>query len=130
MLRVKLKYLAGENARRAAIAGVYDNELAGLCPLPLRRDSAGHVFHQYVIRSGARDALQAKLRELGIGTNVHYPMPVHLQPAYAGHTWLAQGTLPMTEKASQEVLSLPMFPQLTDAQVAETVSAVKTALKG
>ena len=80
MLRVKLKYLAEENARRAAIADVYDAALDGLCPRPLRRAGAGHVFHQYVIRSGARDALQAKLRDAGIGTNVHYPMPVHLQP--------------------------------------------------
>lgn len=130
MLRVRLKYLAAENARRAAIADIYDKELAGLCPLPLRRAGAGHVFHQYVIRSGTRDALQAKLRDLGIGSNVHYPMPVHLQPAYAGRTWLAQGKLPLTEKASEEVLSLPMFPQLTDGQVAETVAALKAALKG
>lgn len=130
MLRVRLKYLAAENARRAAIAGIYDKELAGLCPLPLRRDAAGHVFHQYVIRGAGRDALQAKLRDLGIGSNVHYPMPVHLQPAYAGHSWLAQGKLPVTEQASEEVLSLPMFPQLTDAQVAETVAALKAALKG
>jgi len=134
MLRVRLKYLAAENARRAAIAGLYDAALAGLCPLPLRRAGAGHVFHQYVIRSDARDALQATLRDAGIGSNVHYPMPVHLQPAYAGHTWLAGasvngGKLPATEKASEEVLSLPMFPQLTDAQVAETVSALKAALK-
>ncbi len=130
MLRVRLKYLADENARRAAIADVYDAALDGLCPRPLRRAGAGHVFHQYVIRSKARDALQAKLREAGIGTNVHYPMPVHIQPAYKGRTWLAEGKLPKTELASQEVLSLPMFPQLSDAQVEETVAALKVALKG
>ena len=130
MLRVRLKYLADENARRAAIADVYDAALDGLCPRPLRRAGAGHVFHQYVIRSKTRDALQANLREAGIGTNVHYPMPVHLQPAYKGRTWLAEGKLPNTELASQEVLSLPMFPQLSDAQVEETVAALKVALKG
>jgi dTDP-4-amino-4,6-dideoxygalactose transaminase len=129
MLRVRLGYLAEENARRAAIADVYDAALDGLCPRPLRRAGAGHVFHQYVIRSAARDALQAKLREAGIGTNVHYPMPVHLQPAYAGRTWLAQGALPATNKASEEVLSLPMFPQLSDAQVEEAVAALQAALK-
>jgi dTDP-4-amino-4,6-dideoxygalactose transaminase len=129
MLRVRLKYLADENARRAAVADVYDAALDSLCKPPLRRVGAGHVFHQYVIRSDARDALQAKLREAGIGTNVHYPVPVHLQPAYEGRTWLAQGKLPNTEAAAAEVLSLPMFPQLTDAQVEETVAALKAALK-
>jgi dTDP-4-amino-4,6-dideoxygalactose transaminase len=128
MLRVRLHYLATDNARRVAIAALYDTALNKLCPTPARRKSAGHVFHQYVIRSKARAQLQERLRDSGIGTNVHYPMPVHLQPAYAGHTWLAQGALPATEKASEEVLSLPMFPQLSDAQVAETVSAVKAAL--
>ncbi|HEY4136091.1 MAG TPA: DegT/DnrJ/EryC1/StrS family aminotransferase [Alphaproteobacteria bacterium] len=128
MLRVRLHYLAAENARRVAVAGLYDVGLRGLLPLPARRKNAGHVFHQYVIRSKARAQLQERLRERGIGTNVHYPMPVHLQPAYAGRTWLAQGGLPATEKASEEVLSLPMFPQLGDAQVAETIAAVKAAL--
>ncbi|MFN4282547.1 MAG: DegT/DnrJ/EryC1/StrS family aminotransferase [Alphaproteobacteria bacterium] len=129
MLRVRLQYLAEENARRAAIADVYDAALEGLCERPLRRAGAGHVFHQYVIRSDARDALQEKLRDAGIGTNVHYPVPVHLQPAYVGKTWLVGGGLPKTEKASEQVLSLPMFPQLADAQVEETVAALKAVLK-
>ena len=87
------------------------------------------MFHQYVIRVANRAAVQDKLRELGIGTNVHYPVPVHLQPAYKGRTWLAGGQLPATEQAADEVLSLPMFPQLTDGQVAEVIAAVKQVLK-
>jgi len=81
-----------------------------------------------VIRVANRAAVQERLRDLGIGTNVHYPVPVHAQPAYKGHTWLAGGVLPATEKAAEEVLSLPMFPQLTDAQVAEVIAAVKQVL--
>lgn len=128
MLRVRLTYLAADNARRNAIADAYDHGLAGLCPLPARRADASHVFHQYVIRVAGRAAVQERLRELGIGTNVHYPVPVHLQPAYKGHTWLVGGALPVTEKAAEDVLSLPMFPQLTDEQVAEVIAAVKQAL--
>lgn len=129
MLRVRLKHLAADNARRNAIADAYDRGLAGICPLPARRADASHVFHQYVIRVQDRAAVQERLRELGIGTNVHYPVPVHLQPAYKGRTWLAGGTLPATEQAAHEVLSLPMFPQLTDGQVAEVIAAVKQVLK-
>ncbi len=130
MLRVRLKYLAAENARRVAIADAYDRGLKGLCALPARRPGASHVFHQYVIRVPNRAAVQDKLRELGIGTNVHYPVPVHLQPAYKGQTWLVGKGLPETERAAAEVLSLPMFPQLTDDQVAEVVTAVKKVLAG
>jgi dTDP-4-amino-4,6-dideoxygalactose transaminase len=129
MLRVRLKYLAADNARRNAIADAYDRGLTGLCPLPARRDGTRHVFHQYVIRVPNRTAVQDKLRDLGIGTNVHYPVPVHLQPAYRNHIWLAGGGLPATEKAALEVLSLPMFPQLTDDQVSAVIAAVKQVLK-
>jgi dTDP-4-amino-4,6-dideoxygalactose transaminase len=128
MLRVRLKYLAADNARRNAIADAYDRGLTGLCPLPARRTGTNHVFHQYVIRVPNRAAMQEKLRDLGIGTNVHYPVPVHLQPAYRNRIWLAGGSLPATEKAALEVLSLPMFPQLTDDQVSEVIAAVKQVL--
>jgi dTDP-4-amino-4,6-dideoxygalactose transaminase len=72
--------------------------------------------------------VQERLRELGIGTNVHYPVPVHLQPAYKGKTWMVGGGLAATEQAAAEVLSLPMFPQLTDGQVAEVIAAVKQVM--
>ena len=129
MLRVRLKYLAADNARRIAIADAYDQGLAGLCPLPARRAGGRHVFHQYVIRVADRAAVQERLREAGVGTNVHYPVPVHLQPAYKDRTWLAGGRLPATEKAALEVLSLPMYPQLSDEQVRSVIAAVRLVVK-
>ncbi len=93
---------------------------------------AEHVYHLYVVETNERDALQSALREAGVQTGIHYPVPVHLQPAYAslGHK---AGDFPEAERQAQSVLSLPMFPELTDEQlkhVAETVrrSAVSTQL--
>ncbi|MFN0108024.1 MAG: DegT/DnrJ/EryC1/StrS family aminotransferase [Blastocatellia bacterium] len=119
LLRVKLKALDAENARRRQIAAAYDEGLksTGLA-LPKCVGDVSHVFHQYVVRSGSRDALKDALREKGIGTLIHYPVPVHQQPAY----WRqANAALPETERAAREVLSLPMFPQLTDEQVAQVI---------
>jgi dTDP-4-amino-4,6-dideoxygalactose transaminase len=80
------------------------------------------VFHLYVTRTKDRAAVQARLRAEGIGTGIHYPQPVHLQPAYAGRIALGPRRCVATEQAAAEVLSLPLFPELTDAQV-ETVCA-------
>jgi dTDP-4-amino-4,6-dideoxygalactose transaminase len=129
ILRVRLPYLAAENARRNEIAGAYDRGLAGLpLELPQRRAGATHAWHQYVVRSKTRDALQAALKARGIGSNIHYPVPVHLQPAYAGRLTIGPGGLPVTEEVAREVLSLPMYPQLTDAQVAEVIAAIRAEL--
>ena len=117
ILRVKLRYLDLGNARRREIAAAYS---AGLRHVRLPADNAGHVFHQYVVRSQDRDALRAKLAAVGVGTLLHYPVPVHLQPAYAR---LEHGALPETESASREVLSLPMYPELEDAAVALVIQA-------
>jgi dTDP-4-amino-4,6-dideoxygalactose transaminase len=68
------------------------------------------------------------MAERGVGTLIHYPVPVHLQPAYKGRIWFAGGALPNTERAAEEVLSLPMYPELTDAAVAEVIAAVKAAI--
>jgi dTDP-4-amino-4,6-dideoxygalactose transaminase len=130
MLRVKLTALDADNARRGAIADAYDRDLAGLpLILPWRRTDASHVFHQYVIRSSARDALRERLKRAGIGTNIHYPVPVHLQLAYEGR--LAQGPsgLRESERAARDVLSLPMYPQLDAAAVARVVAAVREAAR-
>lgn len=115
ILRVRLAHLDRENARRRAIAALYDEMLAD-CPLHLPPRIAGTepVFHQYVVASSDRDGLRARLLEYGIGTAIHYPVPAHLQPGYA-HSLLGPGGLPNTERAARQVLSLPMFPQLTDA---------------
>ena len=126
VLRVKLGALERDNARRAAIAEAYDRGLAGLpLTLPARRAETTHVFHQYVVRSPGRDALRAALGARGIGTNIHYPVPVHLQPAYEGRLAIGPSGLGETERAAREVLSLPIYPQLADAQVARVIAAVR-----
>jgi dTDP-4-amino-4,6-dideoxygalactose transaminase len=123
ILRVKLRYLDAENARRRALAAEYDRLLADASiRTPTTRTDVSHVFHQYVIRSCRRDALQAYLRSQGIGTLIHYPAPVHAQPAYAGRIFIGDG-LPHTEAAAKEILSLPMFPELSDEQVYQVAQA-------
>ena len=83
-----------------------------------------HAYHLYVVRHPQRDAFRARLAELGgVGTLVHYPVPVHLQPAYADLDYLP-GSLPHTERAAREVLSLPLYPGLTDAQQDRVIEAI------
>ncbi len=128
VLRVRLTMLEAENQRRREIAATYDSGLAGLpLQLPARRPDATHVFHQYVVRTPQRDALQRALAGRGIGTNIHYPVPVHLQPAYRDRLAIGPSGLAETERAAREVLSLPMFPQLTEEQVGRVISAVHGA---
>lgn len=130
VLRAKLPHLAAENARRQRIAALYDRGLAGLpLTLPIRREGATHVFHQYVVETEARDALRVALSARGIATGVHYPVPVHRQPAYAGRVPLGPGGLPRTERLGERILSLPMYPQMTDRQAARVVEAVADALR-
>ena len=122
LLRVKLKYLDEENARRQQIARLYDEKLAASSlGLPKICGAISHVYHQYVVRSCERDALKDGLRKQGIGTLIHYPVPVHQQPAYRNR---ANTSLPETERAAREVLSLPMFPQLSDQQIEQVCQAV------
>jgi dTDP-4-amino-4,6-dideoxygalactose transaminase len=126
ILRVKLGALDADNARRAAIAERYDRELAGRAlTLPHRRRGASHVFHQYVVRSAHRDGLRQDLAARGIATNIHYPAPVHLQPAYRGRVALGPSGLAESERAAREVLSLPIYPQLGEAALAEIVAALR-----
>ena len=128
VLRVRLTMLEAENQRRREIAAAYDKGLAGLpLELPGRLPNATHVFHQYVIRTPQRDALQQALRERGIGTNIHYPVPVHLQRAYQGRLAIGPSGLGETERAAREVLSLPMFPQLTEDQIGRVIAGVHGA---
>src|SRR5690348_7521201 len=128
VLRVKLPGLDRANARRAAIAARYDRGLAKSdLVLPVRRAGATHVFHQYVVRTPRRDTVRTALDRAGIGTAIHYPVPVHLQPAYRGRVGLDPGGLGECERAAREVLSLPMFPELGAAEVARVIAAVKAA---
>lgn len=126
ILRVKLTYLDAGNARRREIAGAYDAVLGPRAPR--RRRGSGHVYHQYVVRVADRDQAQANLRERGVGTGIHYPVPVDRQPAYAGRVALGPSRCVETERAAAEVLSLPIYPELTDDQVATVCAALERVL--
>jgi dTDP-4-amino-4,6-dideoxygalactose transaminase len=130
ILRVKLTHLDSQNARRAAIAAAYTAILAdGPLQPPRQREDTDHVFHLYVTRSSGRDAFQSALKAAGIGTGIHYPSPVHLQPAYAGRVALGPSLCPETERAAREVLSLPLYPELTDSEVETVCAALRILLR-
>jgi dTDP-4-amino-4,6-dideoxygalactose transaminase len=126
ILRVKLQHLDAQNARRRAIAAAYDVALRGtsLAP-PARRNGVGHVFHLYVLRVQDRTPLQAHLRTAGIGTGIHYPSPVHLQPAYRERIATGPSGCRASEIAAGQVLSLPIYPELSDQQVAQVCDALR-----
>lgn len=127
MLRVKLRHLEKWTECRRKIAQTYNEQLAGSdLLLPAEMAGARHVYHLYTIRSDKRDALQAALQEEGIQTGIHYSIPAHLQPAYANLGY-GPDSLPESEKAAREVLSLPLYPELTSAQV-EFVAKALTKL--
>jgi dTDP-4-amino-4,6-dideoxygalactose transaminase len=126
ILGVKLSNLAADNARRQTIAGRYDAGLSGLpLALPMRRPNAVHVFHQYVVRLAERDALRSYLNARGIGTGIHYPLPVHLQPAYRNRIAAGPSGLGVSERAAPQILSLPMFPQLSDEMIDRVISSIR-----
>ena len=125
ILRVKLQTLDADNAKRRHLATLYDEFLAASSVTTPTTTSYGeHVYHLYVVRSARRDEMQAFLKERGIGTLVHYPVPIHLQPAYRGRLGDV-GTFPETERAAREILSLPMFPELTEEQVQQVAEAIR-----
>jgi dTDP-4-amino-4,6-dideoxygalactose transaminase len=124
VLRVKLGHLPGWIEARRRNAAMYTELLAGSHVLtPLETPGATHVYHLYVVQSSQRDALQAYLREQGIGTAIHYPIPIHLQPFYAGDGF-RRGQFPVTERVCDVVLSLPMFPEMTAEQVQYVAGSV------
>ena len=123
ILRVKLAHLDEWNARRSAIAAHYQQGLVGCgLTLPYAPDWAEPVWHLYVVQHPQRDALQKKLGESGIGTLIHYPIPPHLQGAYAA-LGLGKGTFPIAERIHDEVLSLPISPHMTLAQANQVIAA-------
>jgi dTDP-4-amino-4,6-dideoxygalactose transaminase len=118
ILRVKLPGLDQCNERRKQIARLYDTMLLGSpLVLPQTREEAQHVYHQYVVRSKRRDDLRAFLRAMSVGTLIHYPVPVHLQRAYQGRVAIDTNGLGCTESACREILSLPIYPEMSDDQV-------------
>jgi dTDP-4-amino-4,6-dideoxygalactose transaminase len=133
VLNVKLKYLDGWNDLRRAHAARYGELLSdahrqhagGALTLPQELPYARHIYHLYVVQTNERDALQKHLNAEGIQTGIHYPVPVHLQPAYAslGHR---AGDFPEAERQAARVLSLPMFPELSEPQIARVAEAIRS----
>jgi dTDP-4-amino-4,6-dideoxygalactose transaminase len=130
ILRVKLRHLSNWQRARQENAAEYTrllNQIPGVMP-PIVPDGFEHVFHQYTIRIERRDALQQFLSERKIGSTVYYPHPLHLQPLYASLGNKA-GDFPHAERAAQEVLSLPMYPELRKEQIARVVEAIAEFMK-
>lgn len=128
LLGVKLKHLDVETARRRQIAAAYQQGLAGTgLGLPATMSGTEPVWHLYVIRHTHRDQLQRELSESGVVTMIHYPIPPHLQPAYAELGYGA-GDFPIAERIHQQVLSLPIGPTMTDEQVQQVISAVRETI--
>jgi hypothetical protein len=119
VLRAKLPHLDDANRRRQAIAAIYDAALeSGPISPPVRCQRAVHVFHQYVVHVPDRDRIQAWLRERGIGSSIHYPVPVHQQPAFRESAHLGPLQCRETERVCRSILSIPIYPELTDDQTA------------
>ena len=126
ILRVKLRHLERWTEARRAVVEKYNQLLADSgVERPTEMPWARHVYHVYTLRTADREALQASLQAEGIQTGIHYSVPVHLQPAYADLGY-ARGSFPQSERAAAEVLSLPLYPEMTDAQL-EAVSRVVQA---
>ena len=133
ILRIKLRHLSRWNEQRRAAAKIYNellNLLAESVVRPVESSFAKSVYHLYVVRTKLRDDLQKFLTDAGIGTGIHYPIPIHLQAAYASRGW-KRGDFPNTEAAANEILSLPMFAGLTleqQKQVVDNVSQFAASL--
>jgi dTDP-4-amino-4,6-dideoxygalactose transaminase len=123
ILNIKLRHLDRWNRQRQSSAIHYDTELSSVgISTPSCRSGSTHVYHLYVVETDNRDALQSRLAERGISSGVHYPIPLHLQPAFV-HLGYRTGDFPNSERASQRVLSLPMFPEITRHQIKWVVAA-------
>jgi dTDP-4-amino-4,6-dideoxygalactose transaminase len=130
LLRVSLAFLTEETALRRERADWYRQDLAGL-PLQLPPADPGHVYHLYVITlpdRASRDALRSHLHTHGIGAEVHYPTPAHLQPAFS-ELGFAPGSLPVTEDLAGRILSLPLSPDLTREEVALVAETVRSGVQ-
>lgn len=125
ILRVKLKYLDAWNGQRLAAAKLYDEQVValGLQP-PVRNSEDGHVYHLYVVQIPQREKAMAALAHSNVQSGIHYPIPIHMQPAYRDLN-LALGSYPATERAAARILSLPMFPEITEEQISRVCSVLK-----
>lgn len=128
ILRVKLRHLERWTEARRAVVNLYNESLADAgVETPAEMPWGRHVYHVYTLRSDDRDSLQASLQADGIQTGIHYPVPAHLQPAYADLGY-GRGAFPHAETAAKQVLSLPLYPELSSQAVAEVAAAVKRAV--
>jgi dTDP-4-amino-4,6-dideoxygalactose transaminase len=124
ILRVKLKHLDEDNSKRMCLAEIYNTKLSDTdLILPKQRENSKHVYHLYVIRSPKRDEFLAFLKKEGICASVHYPMPVHLQPAY--RHLQARDKLPETEKIANGIISLPIYPELSESDVQTIIKTIR-----
>ena len=128
MLRVKLKHLDSWTAARQSNAAFYDAEfsnagLQGNLTLPYALPGCRHIYNQYVVRAKNRDALKAHLTERGIGTEIYYPVPLHLQKCFEYLGYKA-GDFPESERAALETLALPVYPELSTDQLSHVVSSL------
>jgi len=128
VLRIKLGYLEQWNASRQAHAHVYSEQLQGIVEaVPIVQPGVSHVYYVYVVRVRERDRFRTLLEQEGIATSIHYPIPIHLQPACARYGY-TRGMLPVTEDVAERVVSLPMYPELTTEQIQRVVNAVKKSI--
>ena len=127
VLLAKLPHLEGWSSKRREHARFYDEALAGVAGVrtPVVRSENESIFNQYTLRAERRDDLAAYLKKQGIGTKVYYPLPLHLQPCFA-YLGYKTGSYPESERAAAEVISLPIFPELTPAQLDETAAAIRS----
>lgn len=131
ILRVKLRHLPAWNERRRELAGRYREALAGL-PLALPPDDTKgdrSIYHLFVVRVARRERFRDALRAREIATEIHYPTPIHLQPAYAS-LGLGPGTYPAAERRAAQIVSLPLYPELTDPEFQQVVEAIRDVMKG
>jgi len=126
ILRVKMRYLEEWNAARQAHAARYSEQLQGIVKtVPVIRPWASHVFYVYVVQTQNRNLLRKRLKQEGIATAIHYPVPVHLQPACVQYGYTS-GALPVTEAVTERIVSLPMYAELTAEQIQKVVNAIKS----
>jgi dTDP-4-amino-4,6-dideoxygalactose transaminase len=127
-LRAKLPHLAAWNGGRARNAARYDQALGGNGVItPPKDPNCGHIYHQYTIRSPKREELRVRLTEAGIGAKIFYPIPLHMQPCFRNLGYHI-GDFPVAEKAAQEVLSLPVFPEMTTEQQEYVINTIRQCM--
>jgi dTDP-4-amino-4,6-dideoxygalactose transaminase len=128
ILRTELPYLDFWMRERRARAAVYTTSLSDIVDTPIEKLDTAHAYHLYVIQTDQRDELKEGLNERNVGSDIHYPIPLHLQEAYS-HLGYHEGDFPVAERLSQRILSLPIFPQLEDKEQMKVIESVRSALE-